>query len=109
MQLFQIDRGLLDGVCADKVVLDLLPPGYGYHVVTFEINDNKCDNNSKFILEVRVDTKAEVEVTQFLSSFNQSSSCTFNLKNSRQYRRHKDGNTLSPVTLTWVQKMLYVC
>ena len=57
MQLFQIDRGLLDGVCADEVVLDLLPPGYGYKVVTFEINDNQCDNNSKFILEVRVSTK----------------------------------------------------
>ena len=49
MQLFQI--------VADEVVLDLLPPGYGYKVVTFEINDNQCDNNSKFILEVRVSTK----------------------------------------------------
>ena len=42
---------------AAEVVLYLLPPGY----VNFEINDNRCDNNSKFILEVRADAKAEVE------------------------------------------------
>ena len=95
MQLFQIDRGLLDGVCEDEVVLDLLPPGYVYKVVTFEINNNQRGNNSEFILEVRVDAKAEVEVKQFLSSFNQRSSCTFNLKNGRQDRRQKGGNTLS--------------
>ena len=72
-------------------MLDLLPPGYVYKV---EINDNQRDNNSKFILEVRVDAKAEVEVKQFLSSFNPRSSCTFNLKNGRQDRRQKD-STLS--------------
>ena len=48
MQLFQIDRGLLDGICADEVVFDLLPPGYGYKVVTFKKNYSQCDNNTKF-------------------------------------------------------------
>ena len=78
-----------DGVCADEVVLDLLPSGYGYKVVTFEINDNQCDNNSKFIFEVRVDAQA---VFVF---FQQRSSCTFTLKNGHQDRKQKDGNTLS--------------
>ena len=68
MQLFHIDRSLLDGFGADEVVLDLLPPGYGYKVVTFEINDNQFDNNSKVILKVRVHAKVDVEVRQFLSS-----------------------------------------
>ena len=64
---------------------------YGYKVVTFEINDIKCDNNSNFILEVTVYAKAEVEIKQFWSSFNQRSSCTFNL-NGHQDRRQVDGN-----------------
>ena len=33
-------------------MLDLLPPDYGYKVVTFEINDNRCDNNSKLKLSL---------------------------------------------------------
>ena len=55
------------GFSGEEIVRDLFPPDFEYKVVKCEVNEHS-DNNSKFMLEIRVNVEDEKDVKQFLSS-----------------------------------------
>ena len=85
------------GGAGTDVVRDLMPPDFEYKIVTCQVLD-VSENSLKFDLEVRVDVKTEAEVKLFLSSFNTSSGCSFNLQGGRADKRQAaGGRSLSQV------------
>ena len=80
----------------DEVLRDLLPADHDYKVINCEVEDHS-ENNLKFMLEMRVNVKSEVEVKQFLSALNKSSGCTFNIKSGQPDKRQGGGRTLSHI------------
>ena len=65
-----------------EVLRDLLPDDHDYKVINCEVED-QSESNLKFMLEMRVNVKSELDVKQFLSALNTSSGCTFNIKNGQ--------------------------
>ena len=85
---------ILQDFGGDEVLRDLHPDDYSYKVMTCEFKD-ESENNSKFMLEMRVNAKTEADVKQFLSALNKTSGCTFNIKNGRPDKRQGGGQRLS--------------
>ena len=79
-----------------EVLRDLLPDDHDYKVINCEVED-QSENNLKFMLEMRVNVKSELDVKQFLSALNTSSGCTFNIKNGQPDKRQGGGRTLSQI------------
>ena len=73
-----------------ECIKDLLPENYEYKIITYKIEE-QTEQNIVFNVELRVNVKTEQETKVFLSDFNTSSGCTFNIQSGRQ-DRHQDGN-----------------
>ena len=67
-------------------VRDLLPEGYEYKVIKCEVY-NSDETNPKFLTEIRANVNSQQDVKEFLSKFNSSSGCSFNVMSGRQDRR----------------------
>ena len=67
---------------------DILPDGYEYKILRCNEGELKDDNMS-FTAEVRVNCQTEADVKQFLSDFNISSGCSYNMAVGRQDKRQE--------------------
>ena len=66
----------------ESVVCKQLPQGYEYQAVKCEVFNND-EENPKFLTEFRVNVDTEQELKSFISKFNTSSGCTFNIQSGR--------------------------
>ena len=74
-----------------ELLLGILPAGYSYKVIQYEIHGNSVDD-FKFELETRVDVSEKENVKSFLSDFNESSRCTFNIQDGKADRSTDNEN-----------------
>ena len=80
---------------------DFFPTNYEYKVVRSGVTEH-TGLNVKFDIELRVNVNMEEGVKTFLSDFNKSSQCTFNMRSGRQDRSQS-------FNLQRVQEMLHEC
>ena len=68
-----------------NLLLAMLPEGYNYLFLNYCLDQNNLEE-IKYSLEVRVNVPDPASVKVFLSEFNESTSCTFNLQSGKPDR-----------------------